>query len=272
MPYRIAGDVGVAAVQHVIYSQMGCVFRHQPVADVGIDGTIEILEHERLTGLLVACQVKSGKSYFKEETEFGFIFRTDDAHARYWRGYSLPVLLMLHDPESGKIYWQIVNGETLESTGEMWKILVPKSNVLGGDTKDEILGLIGESEYDSWIAHLTSGRFLMRSISGGESYYLEVDHWKNKSHRRRDFRILDADDREVSTFTYMFPGWEIADALIETLPWASFEIDEDIYEIEEQNQFELAHGIYDRETETYFFDEEGLAQHPRGSAAHSPLR
>jgi hypothetical protein len=52
------------------------------------------------TGRQLAAQVKAGQSYFREETDGGFVNRPSDRHVRYWRDYALPVILILVDRAS----------------------------------------------------------------------------------------------------------------------------------------------------------------------------
>lgn len=131
------GRSGVHAVAYVIENNVGWIFREQPVSDFGIDGQIEPRDPQthRGTGRLVGCQIKSGKSYLSEPTHSGFIYRGKPEHLAYWLGHSLPVLLILHDADANRCYWQVVNEQTVTRTGKSWKIEVPRSQVLGEDAK-----------------------------------------------------------------------------------------------------------------------------------------
>lgn len=206
MPYAIAGDAGVAAVQNAVYNEMGCVFRHQPVADVGIDGIIELREEGRLTGQLIGCQVKSGEHYFREATAEGVVFRIEDRHARYWSNYSLPVIVALHNPNDGAIFWQSISNSTLERTGKMWKTLVPFQQRLDAKAKYIIASLFIQSPYEQRIARLTTDRLIICAVGEGHAYVVEVDDWANKSIGRYDFRVLNDAGDLVSSFTYFMPG------------------------------------------------------------------
>ena len=72
--------------------------------DVGVDGQIEILtDDRRVTGKLVAVQIKCGDSFFKEPADSGFVFRGDREHLVQWLDGSLPVILVLsRDPNTRK--------------------------------------------------------------------------------------------------------------------------------------------------------------------------
>ena len=258
MPYAIAGDAGVAAVQNAVYNEMGCVFRHQPVADVGIDGIIELREEGRLTGQLIGCQVKSGEHYFREATAEGVVFRIEDRHARYWSNYSLPVIVALHNPNDGAIFWQSISNSTLERTGKMWKTLVPFQQRLDAKAKYIIASLFIQSPYEQRIARLTTDRLIICAVGEGHAYVVEVDDWANKSIGRYDFRVLNDAGDLVSSFTYFMPGLgnHIEHVLADVFPWAHLSVDDDVYEEEEHQNFEEAEGIWDKEEEAYFIDED----------------
>ena len=129
------GRAGVHEVG-LVTSRMKWIFRDQPVSDTGIDGHIEPCDKNgHATGRLIGCQIKSGLSYFEEESSSGFVYRGDSEHLAYWMGHSLPVIIILRDEETGECYWQVVNEKTVTRTGKGWKVEVPKSQVLGEGAK-----------------------------------------------------------------------------------------------------------------------------------------
>ncbi|MFJ4008188.1 DUF4365 domain-containing protein [Streptomyces sp. NPDC090026] len=127
---HLVDRAGVAAVAYAAGTQLGWLFREQDTSDVGIDAQLEVVEHGEATGRLLAVQIKSGRSWFGEPAAGGWWFRCGEEHAAYWRGHSLPVVVMLHHPEQERVYWQHVCDDTLVSTGRGWKILVPASQQL----------------------------------------------------------------------------------------------------------------------------------------------
>ncbi|MSM38683.1 MAG: DUF4365 domain-containing protein [Geobacter sp.] len=129
MPLPKTERLGVSALDH-FFSEQGWLFREQPTHDYGIDAHVEIVENERPTGKLIALQIKSGASFFKEETDDSYIFRTDDKHVAYWVGHSMPVVLVIYNTQTKTAHWQHVSRENVESTGKYWKIEIPKDNTL----------------------------------------------------------------------------------------------------------------------------------------------
>ena len=108
--------------------RLGFAFREQNQRDFGIDAHSELIDESgQATGRLLGMQVKTGSSYFWEQSEDGFIFRTDREHVEYWLSHSLPVLICLCDVDTNVVYWQAVNTETAVSTGKRYKFNVPRS-------------------------------------------------------------------------------------------------------------------------------------------------
>jgi HEAT repeat protein len=122
---------GIHGVGLIVSAELKWIFRELEVEDWGIDGLIEVVDRGLPTGRLFAVQIKCGESYFREENEQGFIYRGERRHLSYWRGYSLPVVLVLYDPRSGQAFWQVVRNDIVQETTRRWKLVVPRSQLLG---------------------------------------------------------------------------------------------------------------------------------------------
>ncbi|MCP5005723.1 MAG: DUF4365 domain-containing protein [Planctomycetes bacterium] len=118
---------GVNAVAEAI-ARLGLIWRETPMADVGIDGQIEYVDKDGYaTGRMIAVQIKSGKSFLKEK-DASWVFYPEKKHKFYWERFPLPVMIILHDPESNQSYWQDIR-QTLRVSPETG-LLVPKENIL----------------------------------------------------------------------------------------------------------------------------------------------
>ncbi len=121
-----AERMGVAAA-NLEFSSWGWAFRSQEVEDYGIDAHVEPFNGPSSpTGRLLALQIKSGESYFGEETDGGWWYRGKNRHLRYWLGHVLPVLIVLYDPVSRTMYWQHVTEDLVVYSDDAWKILIPR--------------------------------------------------------------------------------------------------------------------------------------------------
>lgn len=118
------GRIGIAGTQ-LIFEDLGCIFREQPIEDYGIDAHVEFIEKDQATGKLIALQIKSGDSWFKETNGNNIIFRGNNEHLEYWQNHSLPVIVVLYKHSEKTAYWQAVNNNTVQRTEKAWKLLIP---------------------------------------------------------------------------------------------------------------------------------------------------
>ena len=130
-PSDAQGDGG-AAFAHFLIAELGHIFREQKSNDTGIDAHVELVQQDtrEATGEIVALQVKSGPSYFKETTTTGIVYRGLLDHLDYWLEHCLPVFLVLVDTGKQKAYWQEITEQTVERLPKGWKVEVPFTNEL----------------------------------------------------------------------------------------------------------------------------------------------
>lgn len=130
MAYSPIERLGIHAIGLIVTEELNWIFREQPIEDWGIDAEIEVVDDGVPTGRLIAVQIKAGESYFNEEIKDGFVYRGTQRHLAYWQGYSLPVVLILYNPNTKSAYWELVREGVIEHTGLGWKIVIPKANQL----------------------------------------------------------------------------------------------------------------------------------------------
>jgi hypothetical protein len=118
---------------------LGLIWRETPNSDVGIDGQIELRDtHGQATGTLAAVQIKSGSSYIVGD-EDTIRYNPSDQHANYWREFPVPVLLVIHDPESRDLYWTDARQQLriLQVNGP---ISIPKSRTISVAKPADLFG------------------------------------------------------------------------------------------------------------------------------------
>lgn len=211
---------------------------------------MEIVEEQRPTGKLIALQIKSGASFFKEESAESYVFRTDDKHAAYWVGHSMPVVLVLYNPETKTAHWRQVTREHVDSTGKAWKIEVPKDDMLADSTQTlrALESLTQPEPYIRRLNRLRIDRRWMDLIDEGVEVRVAFDDWVNKSLPRYQLTIYTADEKE-SWPTLYTPGIGVEGMLAHFFPWADFEVDLDEHECEAEAQWSAeCYSWYDRET------------------------
>lgn len=229
--------IGVLAIGLLVEKALGWAFREQPVNDVGIDAHAEARTKDgKLSGRLVALQIKAGPSYFGEEVSGGYVYRGDAEHLAYWSRHSLPVIVVLHHPETNVTLWQALSSETVVSTGKGWKVIVPHSNTFDNRAHKEWASIAEGPHYQQRLRTLALSKPWMSLIADeGRRLYLVFEEMINKSSGRGTMKLLSRDDEDneelvVDWGGVAFPG-QVYQAVIHHLfPWADFNIDEDFYE------------------------------------------
>lgn len=256
MPAPKTERLGVSTLDH-FFSEQGWLFREQTTHDYGIDAHIEIVEEQRPTGKLIALQIKSGTSFFKEEAADSYVFRTDDQHVAYWVDHSMPVVLVLYNPDTKTAHWQQVNRESAASTGKNWKIEVPKTDMLANaqETLKALESLTQPEPYIRRLNRLRVDRHWMDLLEEGVEVRVAFDDWVNKSLPRYRITIYTDDEKEVWPTLYT-PGVGVEGMLNHFFPWAEFAVDEDEYVEGAEEQWEAdCYQYRDSETGKTFYDQ-----------------
>lgn len=246
----LVGEEGVALVKRIVNGSLGWLFREQLHSDVGIDAQIEPVLDERASGRLIAVQIKSGPSYFRERNSSDIVFRPDDAHVRYWLQHSLPVIVVLVDTETDSAYWQSVTRDTVVSTGVGWKVLVPVGQTLtAGRTALEALS--AGDPYMLELRQLQLAQPWLEVLRDGGELLVDVDEWIHKSSGRAEIRLSgsDAEGNEIkdASWQIIFPGADYEEELPGLFPWARLSIDEEHYSDFDYVQFLDECSIWDSE-------------------------
>ena len=135
--------LGTAAVALTVARDLGWVFREQPLYDYGVDALVEVVDDGLVTGKLFALQIKSGLTFFREPSSDGWRYRPRESDALYWRDHSVPVVVVLYNPETGTCYWQIVNHDSLKRTASgRWEMLIPKDQVLNENARGPLMDAV----------------------------------------------------------------------------------------------------------------------------------
>lgn len=223
------------------------------IHDYGIDAHVEIADPGSYpTGKLIAIQVKSGVSYFNDESEHHFAFTPEEKHVNYWIGHSIPVILFLYNPETEKGYWRFVSKDTVVSTGKGWKILVPKVSALEeqGSFLRDLSELTQPESYIRRLNRLRIDRRWMNLIQQGHEVAVQFDNWVNKSLPRFQIKILVDQQEKESYPTVYVPGLGIESMLNHFFPWASLRLDEQAFR-------ENAYNLWEDECYQFSNDETG---------------
>lgn len=145
---------GVIYLKELV-NEHGSIFREVPGdTDTGIDGFIEFVESEEVSGKLLAVQVKSGDSYFNNQDR-QFEFYPDKDHLDYWDNYMLPVVMVFYSPTHKCSAWVGINEHIkylkYRDKPLLSKIEVPVDSYLKKGTNIDDLKAYMDMKYDSRI-------------------------------------------------------------------------------------------------------------------------
>lgn len=249
--------LGVAALEY-FFSESGWLFREQTIHDYGIDAHIEIVNDHRPTGKLIAIQIKSGTSFFSEETENSFVFRADDKHIAYWVGHSMPVVVVIYNPETKNAYWKYISRGEIETTGKNWKTNIPKISMFDDPVKtlQQLESLTQPEPYIRRLNRLRADRRWIDLIESGEEVKIEFDDWIHKSLPRYQIAIYCRNESEVWPTLYA-PGSGIESMLEHFFPWANFSVDKEAHCEGAESGWEAeCYQYHDSETGRSYYSEE----------------
>jgi len=195
------GDEGVRAVERIISKQFNWIFREQPKNDFGIDAHLEILTDSRkATGVLMALQIKCGKSFFNEKTEDGYIYRGSMKHLNYWLHHSLAVIITITNPESGETFWAQVTRANAQFIGATWKIIIPYTQILSVKAKKTLIDIASQVT-DKDIIELLLPRFLYEKY-GRKAYVIPFIEAPHDVHGTTEIMML---SDEMVYFDFYYP-------------------------------------------------------------------
>lgn len=257
---------GVYAVANIVTKELNWVFREQPVSDYGIDAHIEICNEKEPVGKLIGVQIKAGTSYFKEDMGEYIVFRGKQRHLEYWLKHSLPVIIVLYNPETKECIWEHINESTIVMINKSnWKINIPKNKVLSRSSlyylkkiKDKV------TEYERRFQTLVFAKPWMQAIKQGNNVVVEYADLINKSSGKSSITIKIIDPNTLEEKVVLdwnvayFPMQIYEDILKRLFPWADVEIDEEFYDEYDRQMFNEACGIYDKEDDKYYYIEDYL--------------
>jgi hypothetical protein len=241
--------------------QAGWAFRELPRPDRGVDAHIEARTDGRPDGRLLALQIKSGESQFRQRVPGGWRFYIDSAHSAYWRSYSMPVLLVLYNPSTDAAFWQVVNPDTTQSTGDGFAVDVPESNVFDAGCSrdlDAVAATFNETADGLRDRRTDVDLPWIWMLDGGGRLFVEVEQNLLPADGRCVLRMIvqgaDGDTSVVRTWPWAFLATlDFRDELLQLFPWADKQVDELWYRERTVGNFASEHGQWSIEEQPYEF-------------------
>jgi hypothetical protein len=172
-PTAKQGNRGVGIVSRIVEG-FGWLFKKNPQEfDFGIDGQIEIVSDAgSVTGQMLACQIKCGKSYFAESNRWGYVYRGETKHFNYLANYPATVIIVICDPASGEGFWVQFRAVDAQITEAGWKLTIPFENKLS-ISKERLLELL--PPLTDHLSELEEYWRINNLILGGEAILFTID-------------------------------------------------------------------------------------------------
>lgn len=253
---EIKGGGGVFRVGTLVEQHFGWALKPYGQPERGVDALIELADAGELNGRLIGVQVKTGASYFSK-TVGGWRFRSDYEHLEYWLNHSLPIIVILV-ADNGDAYWARVTPDAITRHEKSWTLLIPEGQGLDGSAevalREVASGPPEKTLMDRLVLDLPFiGRCLALEkkdefaylhvvvapdYSGGQDVTIHLhERSKNDIAPSFSYRTSDAGNLE--------------DALLRQYPWASFELDDDMYIESERDLWAQSYGLWDDDLGQY---------------------
>lgn len=235
------------------------MFREQPINDVGIDAHMEYIDESNKPKQLLALQIKSGESWFKEIVDDCVIFRSiDERQFYYWTMNSLPCIIVLFNPTDGMCIWEELSAQTIQRTkdgsGKGFFVKVPiKQEFLNPESQEKLLTLTNLPEHIVNYNFLLSQKIFMDIIQKGGVVKLHSTEWVNKSSGRGETELIVEDESGTKTYSYpyWFPYTPYTEVFPRLFPWATFSADKDFFEESDEELWREYNCWYDKEIDEW---------------------
>lgn len=244
-------------INHVgeIAERNNWMFRDQPVNDIGIDAHIEFVDSSGKPKQLLALQIKTGESWFKEQKDNCVVFRDiNERQYKYWTMNSLPCIVVLYNPDDNTCIWQKLTTETIERTkdgeGKGFFVKIPLSQTFLNELSNEkLLSFTNLPEHIINYNFLLSQKEFMRIIQNGGEIKLHSSEWVNKSSGKGETELIVDDGKTIQKYSYpyWFPYTSYKMVFPRLFPWANFSADEEFFEEHDESLWRELHCYYDEE-------------------------
>lgn len=153
---------GINAVRAILEQHGLVVDEVDGRSDYGRDLNVDVTRDSEITGGVVGVQVKGGRSFFKNGR---WVIPAKPTDWHYWRASTVPILGMVHDPETAQIRWinlshlarskVMVDGYNVElQSDEATEVVV--TEVLDEETFERFL-----DDVEAYLAATTESAYLL---------------------------------------------------------------------------------------------------------------
>lgn len=161
------GRKGESRFADFVVNSLNCIYHKIDGSDdFGIDGHIEIVANNAVTGRYVAVQVKHGNSYFAQKTESGYKFVGKDKHLNYYLNSPVPVFIVIMDDNFERMLWvHFELAQILPVGSDSWWIEMPENNTLEANFANSIFTSVGNIiDYSELVASIKCTNSMLNDV------------------------------------------------------------------------------------------------------------
>lgn len=131
---KLKGSIGQTFFANFVHQLLNFSYRPVPQeSDFGIDGYIDIVIGENVTGRTLAVQIKCGDSYYAPNTEGDIKYNGENKHLNFYLNTTTPIILVVLNSSCTKGCWVQFKKEIIMPSTNGWHIEMPSRNVLSKD-------------------------------------------------------------------------------------------------------------------------------------------
>jgi hypothetical protein len=143
---QATGNIGEIFFEKFVSQELGFIYRRVPQeSDFGIDGYIDIVDCNQVTGRSIAVQIKCGDSYVSKKSDGGIKYVGENKHLNYLMNLSCPVILVVLNGDCTNGYWQEFSPSSTNPTKNGWWLELANTNTLTVNVKQCWKQIAGEA-------------------------------------------------------------------------------------------------------------------------------
>jgi Domain of unknown function (DUF4365) len=127
-------------------------------SDYGRDLNVDLTRCSEITGGIIGVQVKGGRSFFKRGR---WIIPAAPTDWQYWRASTVPIVGMVHDPDTGIVRWinltQVARSRVVVED-DSYDALLQSDDV----AEVVVAQLLNDDGFESFITHLETNTVQLR--------------------------------------------------------------------------------------------------------------
>jgi hypothetical protein len=151
---QTSGKAGESFIDYFVHHRLKWIYRptHQE-SDFGIDGYIDIITDENVTGQTIGLQIKCGDSYYNKKSAGGIRYEGENKHLNYYLNCLCPIVLIVLNGNCSEGRWVEFNANITSPSKNGWWVEVPENNVLDLSVKHNWESIAGPvSDYSDRVA------------------------------------------------------------------------------------------------------------------------